>query len=238
MKIFKLLLFFFAVCITGCSPRYYAPDTHNIPLISRKGETNLAVSGSSDRVEFQASHGLTSAIALKANGGFYFPSNEYFEAENGGSGKFIEFGAGYFKKLNENWIFETYGIFGMGSLENNFVRQSFDTDALGKLSAKIRRYGIQPNIGYKNEDFIFGASTRFLHLSLDEIEGDLVSSQINQQTYLRENNSHFLIEPAIIFGIAFNKFSVKANLGLSLNLTDFDFEQYNSYISFTTSFNF
>jgi len=148
----NLHTFFYLILLglgmTACSPRYYTPDTHNIPLISEKGETNAAISLGGSRVEFQASHGLTNGIALKANGGFYFPGN--FGDDRRGSGKFIEFGGGYFKQFNESWIFEAYGVFGLGSVENDFPRDRNDIfPSSGFLSSKIRRIGFQPNIGYK-----------------------------------------------------------------------------------------
>ncbi len=244
MTHFKSLLYFFilAISLSACSPKYYTPDSHNIPLISRKGETNLAISGSTGRAEFQVSHGITDKIALKANGGAYFPSDfGRFETGNTGSGKFFEFGAGYFKPLENNWVFETYGILGMGSMEVDFSDTDvfdIDIDADGKLSAKILRFGVQPNIGYKTENFVFGAAARFVHLSFNDIEGDLVYLQTSQKDYLRRNNAHFLAEPGILIGMAFDKFSIRTHGGLSLNITDFKFQQYKSSITFIANFCF
>lgn len=236
MTHFKSLLYFFvlAISLSACSPKYYTPDSHNIPLISRKGETNLAVSGSTGRAEFMASHGITEKIALKANGGIYFPSDfGRYETGNSGSGKFLEFGAGYFKPLENNWIFETYGIFGLGSMEVDFSENDvFDIDAQGTLSAKILRFGVQPNIGYKTENFVFGAAARIAYLSFNDIEGDLVYLQTSQKDYLQNNNGHFLAEPGILVGMAFDKFSIRAHGGLSLNISDFKFQQYKSSITF------
>jgi len=237
-------LFFFALCLTACSPRYYTPDTHNIPLISEKGETNLSLSGSTERIEFQASHGITNHIAVKANGGFYGPVRfnnlDYdYEDEIDGSGRFIEFGAGYFNRINEGWIFETYGIFGIGSVKNKqMVNQDFGVDITENISAKIRRIGIQPNIGFKNEDFLFAFSSRFVNLSYQDIKGDLVFEQVDQQDYLLNNNSLFLIEPAVSFGVIFNKVDIRLQYGVSWNLTNYNFRQYNSAAAFVVNYSF
>jgi len=230
--------FFISLFLTACSPKYYLPDTHNVPLISEKGETNIAISGNTQQVEFQASRGITNSIALKANGGFYFPSYKEnpIEAEKtSGFGKFFEFGAGYYKPFNENWVFETYGIFGVGTVENDFRSDTF-IEATGTLTANLRRFGIQPNIGYKNDFILFGFSSRFVNLSFSDITGNLIYDQVNQQNYLRENNSHFLIEPALTFGLELNQFSFRFQQGASFNLTKSDFQQ--SDLSFVLTLNY
>lgn len=95
MKNLTLIIAFGSILITGCNPKFYTPDTQNVPLISEKGETNLTLSGNGNQVEFQGAYGVTEGFAVKANGGLFIPSD--LDNGNGGSGKFIEFGGGYFK---------------------------------------------------------------------------------------------------------------------------------------------
>jgi len=245
MKNFKTFFYLILLgsSLTACSPRSYTPDTQNIPLISEKGETNVALSASTDRFEFQTSHGITNSIAIKANGGIYSPSflrdSEFdFDDEIKGSGNFIELGLGYFKPLKGDWIFETYGIFGMGSAKNKYLFDTFNGRITENISTNIRRFGLQSSIGLKNEDFLFAFSSRFVNLSFQDIEGNLVFEQIDQQDYLRNNNNHFLIEPALTFGAIFNKLDVRLNLGLSLNVTDPEFRQYHTSSALIFNYSF
>jgi hypothetical protein len=115
---FKILIFLaVGLGLTSCNPKFYTPNTHNVPLISKKGETNLTLSGNGNQVEVQGASGIADNVAISASGGLFIPPD--LDNGNGGSGKFLELGAGYFTPLDENWVFETYGIFGFGSFENH-----------------------------------------------------------------------------------------------------------------------
>lgn len=48
----------------ACSPKYYVANTQNVPLISKKGETNLTFSGNGDQVEFQGAYGVTDNFSI------------------------------------------------------------------------------------------------------------------------------------------------------------------------------
>ena len=47
----------------GCSPKYYVPNTLNVPMIQAKGQTNLTVAGNANQVEFQGAYGLSGSVA-------------------------------------------------------------------------------------------------------------------------------------------------------------------------------
>ncbi len=243
----NLNLFFYSILlgfgISACSPKYYAPDTHNVPLISKKGETNIALAGTLDleieQIEFQASRGITKNIAIKANGGLYKPIEISTGENRNGSGKFIEFGAGYFKPLRNSWIFEAYGIYGRGSVKNSYTMQNrFRTNGIETISANLTRIGIQPNFGFKNENFLFALSSRFVKLSYQNINGELVYEGESQKDYLRANNQHFLIEPALTFGAGLDGFSFRIHTGFSLNLTNPTFRQYDASAAFSFNYSF
>ncbi|MBC7425326.1 MAG: hypothetical protein H7321_02220 [Bacteroidia bacterium] len=85
-----------------------------------------------------------------------------FENHNNGKGGLIEFGAGYFMKLDDNFVFETYAGFGGGKI-------SFDDQYRRNNSIQNRTYNadmsklfLQPSIGYTSDNFDASFSLRFV----------------------------------------------------------------------------
>ncbi len=221
----------------ACSPKYYTPNTQNVPLISEKGETNLTLSGNGNQVEFQGAYGVTENIAIKANGGLFIPPD--LDNGNGGSGKFLEIGSGYFKPINEKVIFELYGVMGFGSFENHLVSTiSTNPQTSGNISSNIFRIGVQPNIGFKGDHFTAAFSARLASLNYSNINGDLIFDKIDQSTYLKDNKSNFLIEPAITLKGGFEKIKIQVQLGYSINASNSDFKQDDLFLTAGLNFNF
>ena len=225
--------------LTACSPKYYVANTQNVPLLSERGEVNLTLAGNTDKVEFQGAFAVTDHVGIKANGGWFIPSN--LDNGNGGSGKFGELGVGYFTKVreSENWVFETYGIAGFGTMENHMPSTVTDYPLTsGKISANLLRVGLQPNFGYKSEHFSIALSSRFVHLSYDKIRGDLTFYDERQADYLRDHSSNFLIEPALTIKGGFEMIKLQIQYGYSFNLTNTNFRQEHPFISLGLNFNF
>ena len=220
-----LLLSILTLGVVSCTPKYYAPNTHNVPLISKKGESNLTISGNGNQFGLQGAYGISDNISLKLDGAYLSDKDK----GNGGSGKLVEFGAGYFKPLSNNFVFETYAIIGLGSVENqynlNAVNATPNPPTQGKLDANILRVGIQPNFGYKTKNFSAAISSRFVNLSYNKIEGNLLFDSIDQIKYLKDNSSNFLVEPAITLRGGFEKIKLQLQYGYSFNLTNSNFKQ-------------
>lgn len=238
MKNYRILILLVAgFGFASCSPKYYTANTENVPLISEKGETNLTVSGNSNQVEFQGAYGITKNIAIKANGGLFIPSD--LDNGNGGSGQFIELGAGYFTPISEHWVFETYGILGIGSFENHLPSTQDDyPKTKGDISANILRVGIQPDFGYKSKYFSVAASSRIVNLSYSKIKGDLIFEKKYQPVYLKTNSSNFLIEPALTIRGGLENFKLQLQYGYSFNLSNSNFRQDHSFLTIGLNFNF
>ena len=233
----KFLFLVIGFGLVSCSPKFYTPNTQNVPLISEKGETSLTLSGNDNQVEFQGAYGIGKNIAIKANGGLFIPSD--LDNGNGGSGKFIEVGAGYFIPITPNWVFETYGIVGFGSFENHLPSTKNENPLTnGDISANILRIGIQPNFGYKTKYFSAAISSRIVNLSYNNIKGDLIYDNTNQTSYLDDNSSNFLIEPAITIRGGFEKLKLQMQYGYSANLTNSDFRQDKSFLTLGLNYNF
>ena len=238
MKNLKLLIFVaVGVGFASCNPKFYSPNTQNVPLISEMGETNLTLSGNTNQVEFQGAYGVTQNIAIKANGGLFIPKN--LSNGNGGSGKFIEVGGGYFKPITENWIFETYGIIGLGTVENHFPSSKAGNPGTnGDVSANIFRIGVQPNFGYKSRYFSAAVSSRIVNLSYNTIKGDLIFADKNQVQYLKDNSSNILVEPALTIKGGLEKVKLQVQYGYSLNLSNSDFTQDKQFVTIGLNFTF
>lgn len=229
MKNFTLP-FLLLLGLSACSPKFYVPNTQNVPLISEKGETNLTLAGGNHRVSVHAAYGLANGLAIALNGGLVLPN----EADNGnrGSGNFAELGLGYFKGFGEYWVFEAYGIGGIGSMKNRMPSTTEKyPNTNGDIDANMLRLGIQPNFGIKTKYFTAALSSRFVNVSYSKIRGDLIYSDESQIEYLKRNSSQFLIEPTITLRAGFEKIKLQVQGGYSINVTNNSFRQDHLYIS-------
>lgn len=236
-KVRNLMLLVVGLGVASCSPKFYTPNTMNVPLMSEKGEIDLTLSGNANQVEFQGAYAVADHIAIQANGGAFIPQN--LDNGNGGSGKFIEVGGGYFLPIQEHWVFEAYGIFGLGTFENHLPTTLGDypqTD--GKISANLFRAGIQPNFGFKSKYFSAAVSSRIVSLSYSKIRGDLIFEDENQQSYLASNSPGFLLEPALTIKGGFERIKLQVQYGYSVNLTNSDFRQDNQFLTIGLNFKF
>ncbi|MGV8878623.1 MAG: hypothetical protein ACOH2A_06290 [Sphingobacteriaceae bacterium] len=238
MKSFRKLIFLaVGFAFASCNPKFYSPSSQNVPMISEQGETNLTLSGNGNQVEFQGAYGIAKNIAVIANGGLFIPAD--LDNGNGGSGKFIELGGGYFKPINKIWLFESYGIIGFGNFENHLPSTKNDhPQTNGDISANILRVGIQPSFGYKSKYFSAAVSSRIVNLSYHNIKGDLIFEDQQQQDYLKTNSSNFLLEPALTIRGGLEKLKLQLQYGHSLNLSNSDFKQDHSFITIGLNFNF
>lgn len=237
MMKYILFLSFMLAIMAGCSPKYYTANTQNVPLISEKGETNLTLSGNGNQVEFQGAYGIGSNIAIQGNAGLFIPSD--LDNGDGGSGKFFEAGVGYFKPIAEHFVFELYGLAGAGSVENHLPSTAdANPGTQGDISANIFRYGIQPNFGFKSKYFSAAVSSRLVNLRYSNIDGDLVYDGRDAADYLQENNSLFLVEPALTVKAGLDKIKVQLQVGYSWNTTKDNFRQDSEFITFGLNFNF
>ena len=141
--------------------------------------------------------------------------------------------------IREKWVFETYGLVGIGAMENHLPSTVSDyPQTTGDISSNIIRVGIQPNFGYKSKYFSAAISSRFVLLSYNKTYGDLIYNDEIQRDYLKKNSSNFLMEPALTIRGGFEKFKIQLQLGYSLNITNIHFRQDKTFLTLGLNFNF
>lgn len=230
MKTIKLIFLLVPVALFfSCSPTYYIPNTHNSPMLSEKGEFVANIAGAEGRGEAQVAYAVSDNVGVMANTAFFFPKED--ENGNGGKGRLFEGGVGYFTPVSaEGFLFETYALAGVGSVENHFAT----TDNLenhGSIKASLFRAAVQPAFGYKSKYFSASVSGRVAYLNYTSVNGDLVFKNEDQVAYLTDNNSHVLFEPALTLRGGIENVKVQAQIGTSMNLTDNDFRQGKDFIT-------
>ncbi len=221
----------------ACSPKYYVPNTLNVPMIEAKSQTNLTVAGNANQVEFQGAYGLTDSLALQVNGGAVIPKDE--DNGNGGSGRLLEAGLGYYRNVKPNVLFDIYAMAGVGTVDNDFPTAiAGNPGTTGKISADMSRFSLQPSISYHRRRISISGSARLSSLQYRNIEGSLIFAGENQVTYLTDNKSNFLFEPAVTLRVGGEKLRLQVQLVQSVNLSNSDFRQDKSLGTIGLNFNF
>lgn len=226
MKIFTLLSVLLP--IFGCSPLYYSPNAQNIPVMKEKEQLNLSVNVNTSLntigYEFQGAYGVTDNIALQFNA-FWANSEDDAEYQSNGKGNLVEFGAGYYRKVSGNFVFETYGLIAFGKVK--YEDTSEETGIHQFIETNFTRIGVQPSISYSTKHLNASLSTRFAHIGYHNINGNYPFYDNNgnytyttEANYLKANNSQWLAEPAITLQAGFKQVKLQAQYVISYNLGD------------------
>lgn len=230
----KRLFFLFSLTIpfvlSSCSPVYYSPNTQNVPLLSQAKEYNISVSGNKNALELQASVSPINHLGIQLNGGYAIP--QYMSNGNYGRGYLIDGGIGYYKAMgfDQNFVFETYAIGGIGHAYNSFVYKDSLTPG-GFTSTNLARYGVQPIFGYKSKYIDIAVSSRFVGLTYFNSTGNLIFNGQRQIDYLDVHQNSFLIEPAFTLRAGVEFFKFQFQIQGSYNTLYNDFYQTNSMIT-------
>jgi len=222
----KMKVIIIALCMIGigCSPKFYTPNTQNIPMLQSKGQFTASLAGNGNQVELQGAYAATNNIGLQINGGLFRPKEE--DNGNGGSGNFFEGGIGYYTPISEKVTFETFALIGFGNFENH-LPSTLDVrpETTGEIEANILRYGIQPGISYQSDNFAVGVSSRITNLSYSDIDGDLIFGGDDQVAFLNSNSSNLLIEPALTLRGGTDRLKLQLQIVTSINASSSDFRQ-------------
>lgn len=210
--------------LASCSPTYYVPNTQNVPLLSHKKQIYATGSGNRNQLELQGAYAVKHHMGVIGNVAVIKPKND--SLGNGGSGKLIEMGLGYFTPIRKVFVFETYGLLGFGTMENHFPSTMPEyPGSSGKIKSTIMRVGIQPNIGYNGKYFMVALSSRLVSLNYYAIKGDFIYQGMDQVKYLNRNYTNFLFEPAFTIRGGSEKLKLQLQVTRSFNLSNFAFQQ-------------
>ncbi len=185
------MAFLFASCHV-----LYIPTSHNIPLLSNKGEGQITLATTTGGFGGLTAFGVTDNIGVMANG-FYLPGEEEVVVNNDTT-KYnydiwlTELGLGYYKQLADRGVFEIYAGGGIGKVPNDFENTVFTGEKV-----PMNKFFIQPSIGLKSKVVYSGAAIRLSMVNM------------NKQT-------DYLIEPGVVFRLGYQNIKFYSNLGLSL----------------------
>jgi hypothetical protein len=236
---FRLLVLAAAACelLVSCSqysypdtiplPRqqqnnYYIPNTVNMPLLQQKGQVklNAGVSFSTDNtkyngVEFQSSVAVSDHFALMVNAASVGRSNNDNTGKN--NAFLAETGAGYLKKLNANWSFETFAGIGTGSNPNSHVT--------GTSTLRLTKFFAQPCIGFTNDNQTvqWGFASRFSAINFRVKEIEFSKSReaysYEQLSSLQDHPLRLFWEPSMLLRAGGRIFQVQLQYTFSANLS-------------------
>ncbi len=221
----------------GCAPKYYAPNSHNVPLFQQQGEGAISFAAGESRVDLQGAYAVTHNVALMLNIASFNPKDD--ADGDGGKGGLLEVGLGYYRGLSRKVVFETYGLIGGGDVENHFPSTLRNyPSTTGKIESKLFRYGIQSALGFRSRYFDASISTRIARLIYSNVSGSLIFAGEDQVEYLRRQNRHLLVEPAVTLRTGYDFLKLQIQRGVSFNVTNSDFRQDKGHLTVGIGYHF
>lgn len=249
---------------SSCSHYYYGPNFHNVPIFKQKNEARLSGNASTaDEVgafNVQAAYSPTKEVGVLANAYVANADMSTKRSPSGGKGQLYELGAGYFKPLgrnDSNWVkgkfvFEAYGVLGMGSAKN-WYKNPYPINWY--LRTNLFKAYVQTSLSFATNivDITFSQKIGLVHTFGIKctIPDSLVAASAqaqNEETYrptlvndLRILNAHrtmFIYEPAFMlrFGFQYAKFHFQ--LGGSVMNTAFSRLNYGMHGDIGVTFSF
>jgi hypothetical protein len=217
----------------------YIPNTPNTPLLEEKGDLKVNLSTNN----FQAAYAVTENIGIMANG--YYNKNNW----NVTSGNFdnrysttrflLEGGAGYFKKIGEKGVFETYAGAGYGNLSYDYTL--FDAGIQTQNNtwdSNKMKFFIQPNIGIVSDNLEFAFTTRFVGLNFMNTLTNYTDSQLAFENLTGvEDRMWMFVEPGVVFRAGWAPFKFQAHMLYSYKLNPEPLNTRNFVIGFAAHIN-
>lgn len=229
----NLILFSVVLLFASCSPKYYVPNTQNVPILTKKGEAkitaafngNIIQASDLDKVDLLSAYAVSDKVGVQLNVGTTGSSfSSDLDERLSGRVFNLESGIGYNTKIDEDFYFECYAIAGWNKLRHS--SQTVDSsNQVSHLSATYRTLALQPAIAYKNKHISIIISSKINGVNYYDVSGDIEFEGESQSDYLKEYSSHIMLEPAITFRSGTDKLQFQMQWIRSYNYSHLDFRQ-------------
>jgi hypothetical protein len=188
----------------SCAPAYI-PNTINTPMLSNKGELQVALNSGVSGFDPQVSFAISDHVGIMANASFDNQTND--STDNFHRHAFMEAGAGYYTHLGNSGRFEVYGGMGLGNTQGQYNGIWWVSNA----NARLMRFFIQPGIGFSTPYADGGIATR------------MVAVNLHQDEY---TSTGLFFEPVLSarLGYKYVKLFIQGGLSFPLNSDQVEFE--------------
>lgn len=189
----------------SCSPVFYFPENASAPLLTKKGETDISVGFTPTSLSLNTAYAFTDKFSGQINlkGTKYKTVGiEILNSYDSEINNYLQtnFGIGYTKKINSNFIFESYLFY-----ENHFFKvtaeaKNWQETRTSSLNGKSYTFKTQNSLAYCTKKFCFVTTLSINKLKFYDISGklDYYSLWIYDNKYFEKNYyNHTFFEPAL-----------------------------------------
>ncbi|MCB0496230.1 MAG: hypothetical protein KDC79_08840 [Cyclobacteriaceae bacterium] len=233
--VFLILLFF------SCSPIYYAPSAHNVPIFTEKNQGNFSIGSSvlisSEAYDSPAALGLEGQTAYSFSNHFAAQANfmllrgESFYKGLINKNNYMEVAIGYFLPIGQNFVFEVYS--GVG---NGFVKNNIGDSTAYIIKTQFSKPYLQPSIGFHKKHFFTSIDFRIGHLNYHNTDHNIPISNLDEFYINVLNDKYWLVEPCLSLGMNLKKVQLKWQWYMSYNMDNKFLPQYDIAGAFMVGF--
>lgn len=206
----------------SCSHYYYAPNKLNVPMFEKEKEFSASAAMSFGNelgaYEFQTAYAATNNIGIMANAIFA----DVTSGDEYGKGYLIEAGGGYFSPLNKYYVFDIYGGFGFGNVENGYGGQGNGFINSNYSELDFKRFFIQPSLGLTTRYIDIILSSRFAGLYYTDFyyPVNLYERDLEHLRYIEDNPFSMIFEPAATIRLGYKVLKFQIQIVYSLNINN------------------
>lgn len=230
--------------LDGCSPCYYSPSAHNVPLFKEQGDARLSgsfkLSPRSIGADVQMGVAITDYLGIVAGYSYFTGSPSLlknYDYPVNFKNHMGEIGLGYYRPLTDKFIFEIYSGYGYNRINNQFNKK----DCRGNSTLKSSRYYIQPAIGLSTRNVELILSGRFRVVSYADIQfsGSLDKRVRTKYVELNNNPTDYFVEPAFTMRLGGGnvKFQFQIGFAVECSRSILEYDPLNVNFGLIFSFN-
>jgi hypothetical protein len=239
---------FFSLSLTSCSPTFYRPVVHNIPVLEKKGDQYITASyssassglyGATDGGELQYSRAVSDNWAVQTNLSFYNSPKRNERVDNTplnfSQGYNLEAAVGYYNSTHPVQSYQVWGGVATASA-NNLFSKTYGPAGSRNLGSGIFKLFIEPAFMLRSKNFDGAFSTKItmsnysnpVYLGFDP----LLDANLKE---LVGTNPHLTEDFILTFRLGSENIKLQFQLGTSVNLnnTELTLNQFNNKLFFS-----